>query len=220
MAHVRLTYGDVEIGKPLAFAIHDRQGHTLLNHGFVIKDQRQLDKLVERGGYFDAIDEDSTEQAELPSHVSAYRLAVAVADEYEDLFADGVEVADIRRLPDIAGEIQKLCALDPDPLLAVILLYKSGRYSLRHSFACAILTAILMGVLEQNADKRRSAITGALAMNLAMLDLQDALYHQETPLTLEQKQALVLHPRNAARMLAERGMTDDALLDVVEDHHV
>jgi HD-GYP domain-containing protein (c-di-GMP phosphodiesterase class II) len=218
MARLRLKSGDVSIGKPLPFALMDSGGRTLLSIGYVIPNDSQLERLIERGVFFDAFD-DEVGAHQLVEHVSVYRLVIAVAEEYQTLLAVPPDITILPRLEAVAGEISKLCALDADAALAFILLHKDARYSIRHAFAAAILTEVLMRELKQSADDVRRAVMGALAMNLCMLELQDDLYRQEVALTLEQKQSIVLHPQRASRLLAECGCTDAALLGIVEDHH-
>ena len=60
---------------------------------------------------------------------------------------------------------------------------------------------------------------GALTMNVAMLELQNALYSQSAPLDAMQRRGLVAHPEAAVAWLVERGADDPLWLDVVRQHH-
>ena len=217
MARVRLGFGDVEIGKPLPFALQDATGRTLLNAGYVIFND-QLERLLEREVYFEAFENESNSVSPI-EHVSVCRLVLAVAEEYASILASPIDSASLVRIDAVAKEIEKLCALDADAALAFILLHKSSRYSVRHAFAAAILTEVMMREWQRTADEVRLGVSAALCMNLCMLDLQDELYRQQAPLTLEQKQTIVQHPQLAARLLSELGCSDPALPEVVLDHH-
>ncbi|MBI5862023.1 MAG: hypothetical protein HZB64_07580 [Rhodocyclales bacterium] len=218
MAKIRLGYDDVKIGVPLTFKIMNESGRTLLNIGYVISSADQLERLVERGVYFDAFEEGVATSTAV-ERVSVYQLGIAVAEEYEALLAQPIDAAAISRLAGIAEEIERICLLDADAALAMILLHKTPRYSVRHAFAAAILTEVLMRELKQDVADVHRAVKAALCMNLCMLELQDKLYRQEEALTLEQKQAVVLHPQRAVALLSAAGCSDTALLDAVYDHH-
>ncbi|HEY6896527.1 MAG TPA: HD domain-containing phosphohydrolase [Rhodocyclaceae bacterium] len=218
MAKLQLTLGDVEIGKPLPFELKDQAGRILLNAGYVIPDRAQLERLVDRGVFFDAL-EDPAAIGRMAERISVYRLVVEAADEYAELVARPFDAAALAGIHKVAQEIEKLCALDADASLAFILLHKETRYSVRHGFATAILTEVLMRELNQDAAEVRRAVAAALCMNLCMLELQDELYRQELALSLEQKQAVVLHPQRAGQLLASVGCADAALIAIVEDHH-
>lgn len=218
MAKVRLGIGDVTIGKPLSFKVTDESGRTLLNIGYVIRSAEQLDHLIARGGYFDVF-EDSVTHTALVERISVYRLVIAVAGEYEALLAKPIDATAVHRLSGIAQKIERLCVLDADAALAFVLLHKSSRYPARHAFAAAILAEVLMRELKQDAADVHRAVMAALCMNLCMLELQDELYRQEVALTLEQKQALILHPQRAAALLSAAGCNDTVLLEAIYDHH-
>ncbi|HEX5392004.1 MAG TPA: HD domain-containing phosphohydrolase [Rhodocyclaceae bacterium] len=215
---IKVGYSDLVLGKPLPFDLIDEDGLVLLTHGYVLRSEAQIERLVMRGVYYDFIEEEGagTERAE---RVSVYQRVQETAAAFAALFAGGPDAVDYRRVMAVAGDIQSLCALDPHPVLAAIHLYRTSRYALRHVFGTAVLTEVLLKHLGRSDEVRRDAVAGALTMNMAMLDLQDALYKQEQPLTGEQKRDIVTHPLSTVKMLRAAGVEQEIWLDVAEHHH-
>lgn len=216
MAWVKLGYGQVSPGQALPFDLQDEQGRTLLSAGYVLQGQAQIDRLVERGVYYDRIEDEAPVLASL-ERISVYQRIAHVADDLNAALS--ATTPDVGHVRAIAADLQAACELDSNPALAAILLQKAGRYSLRHSFATALLTEILLKEMGRTPLQRQSAVAGALTMNIAMLELQDALYRQEMPLALEQKRSVIEHPGAAAKALRNLGITDPIWLDVAEHHH-
>lgn len=218
MPQARLAFGDVEVGMPIPFHLMDISGNVLLKAGYVIPNEDQLQRLIERGTFYEAFESEDvgTGKAE---RVSVFRLVIELAAKYQALLDEPFGAPQFQRLSQIAEEIEKVFILDADAALAFNLLCKENRYSIRHGFATAILTGVLLRELQESPEVIHRAVLGALSMNLCMIELQDELYRQDVPLTLEQKQAIVLHPQRAAKRLVDCGCQDSALLEIVQDHH-
>lgn len=218
MTLVQARYGDLVLGKPLPFNLIDEDGRVLLTCGYVLNSESQIERLVNRGVFYEPIEE-AVGESHTHEKVSVYQRVLETAAAFEAVFADGVDQINFYRLVDIASHIQALCDLDPHPLLASIHLYRPARYSLRHAFATAVLSEVLLRHVGRSDEARRQAVAGALTMNLAMMDLQDALYAQEKPLTPEQKRDIVTHPLSVVRLLRANGIEQEIWLDVAEHHH-
>ncbi|CAB1367840.1 HD-GYP domain-containing protein [Denitratisoma oestradiolicum] len=219
MGRVRLEPGRIRHGQALAFDLYDGQGRTLLRRGFVVQRPDQLDRLIERGAYFDAEFEETSSPSGKLELVSVHGLVADVIRDYEPVLGQPVESLSPADVLDIARRIQDACLLDADPALACVQLQRASRYSLRHSFHTAVLTEVLLARMGRDDASRLQAVAGALTMNVAMLGLQDALYHQNGALTPEQKRQIVTHPQAGARALAALGVDNPIWLDVVEHHH-
>lgn len=216
---VQAGYGDLVLGRPLPFDLVDEDGRVLLSHGYVLNSESQVERLVMRGVYYEPIESEGEASSQRTERVSVYQRVTETAAAFEALFAQGADAIDYSRILAISDEIQSLCALDAHPALAAIHLYRSPRYALRHAFGTAVLTEVLLKHLERSEESRRDAVAGALTMNVAMLDLQDALYRQEKPLTPEQKRDIVTHPSSTVHMLRAAGVEHEIWLDVAEHHH-
>ncbi|QDX80729.1 hypothetical protein B9N43_05400 [Denitratisoma sp. DHT3] len=219
MAWTRLVPGRLKPGQPLPFSLLDRHGRVLLNCGFVIQQEEQLARLIERGAYYDEIETEGDVVAAGAERVCIQEIIVGIIHDYERVLDCPLDALQPEIVLDIARRVQMVCRLDPEPALACIQLQRASRYSMRHAFHTAVLTEILLSRLDRDDAQRLPAVAGALTMNVMMLGLQDALYHQSTALTPEQKMQIVVHPRDGARALAARGVDDPVWLDVVEHHH-
>lgn len=217
MERVRLDYMHLAPGQPLPFELTDAHGRVLLKHGYVIRDEAQIERLVERGVYFEAPEDAASQQ----QPADETRPPQVCGSELFDAYVCLVDSTppDCAGVADIAGSLQAFCETHADMALACTLLQRAGCYSLRHSFHTAILSEMLLKRLGRPAEERCQAIAGALTMNLCMRALQDELYAQNIPLTIEQKRTMIAHPQSAAQMLREQGIADPVWLEVVENHH-
>jgi HD-GYP domain-containing protein (c-di-GMP phosphodiesterase class II) len=217
MAKVQLELHHVAVGQPLPFDLVDQNGFVLLKYGFLLQSQGQLNRLIERGVFFEEIFDESAPRQQAAQRVSIYRSVSELAAEFAALMSPSE--FDVSRILDVARRIGVLTELDADAALANIQLYRGSAYSLRLSFHTAVFTTVLLRRLGCPPDVRLHATAGALTMNLGMLALQDVLYRQNAPLTLEQKREIVTHPRQGAARLRECGVGQPVWLEVVEHHH-
>ena len=72
-------------------------------------------------------------------------------------------------------QLQRLCALEPDMMLAVAQRLRGGRYCVRHSIATACVLEFTLARLGTSPGERRTAVMAALTMNLGMFELQETL---------------------------------------------
>ncbi len=215
MEKIRLTHGRVGFGEPLPFALFDGHGRLMLKLGQIIPSQDLLDRLIERGVFFDEIFEE-VEQKVTEKTPVFLRLSELAAD-FESLIVQ--DTPDYSRILEISTSIQYLCGLDADAALANVQLQVIGRHSIRQSFRAAVMTEVLLKRLDRPEDVRRYAISGALTMNIGMLDLQDILYSQSAPLTDDQKRIIIMHPQVAIQALQKQGIEHPVWLEVVGHHH-
>lgn len=120
---------------------------------------------------------------------------------------------------DTGAELQRLCALDPDAMLAVPLLLEGGRCATRHAISSAVVLEFMLARHGTERAVRRSAVRAALTMNVGMHALQEALYAHAGPLTPGQRAAVLAHPSVGAARLRDAGVDDACWLDVVAQHH-
>src|SRR5205085_4037771 len=67
--------------------------------------------------------------------------------------------------------------------------------------------------------ERRSLVSAAMSMNLAMIELQGRLAVQAAPPTPDQREQIHQHPRRSAEQLRAAGVADALWLAAVEQHH-
>lgn len=222
----RLTASHVKIGVPLPGDIYDETQHLLLSAGFVITDPSMLKTLLARGMYVD-----------LRTFKLAYESPEPAAQAVERKF-DPFQVRDslkkrlnrtLRSLHDIkdAGEqiaglaatIRSLTTADAEGAIAAGILDQDESYAIRHSVQSAILCDLIVATLGWPDDQRSSVVGAALTMNAAMIDLQDRLAGQNTPLTPQQREAVEAHPAAACELLRQAGIDDPEWLAAVGQHH-
>jgi hypothetical protein len=155
----RLEDGDLAAGEPVPCDLFDDAGRRLLIEGTTAPDSARLEQMIGHGVFCDA-----ARHAALPPlpdtgpaiapprvarvrpwrllHALQARLDAALAglagepgpqDEPPDMLTA------LRVLQACGAELQRLCALDPDALLAAPLLLRGGRHGTRHAIATAVV---------------------------------------------------------------------------------
>lgn len=221
---IRVKKNDITLGEALPWDLFDSQGFLMLRRGFTISPDRQVDGLLNRGLYrlqsfstSGSADLAIEEMAQGPPfeildeiQVQLQRLLLQ-EDEKED-FPLGIVC--------LGNMLQQACLCDTDAALSTIFMkQKKGRYSIAHSLDTALICEVVSRRLGHSPEERLSLLAAAMTMNISMLDLQEQLYHQTTPLTDEQKWQVRIHPEEGAQRLRERGVTDAPWLDAVLQHH-
>lgn len=234
---LRLSTSQLKVGEPLRFDTYDGDGKLLLAKGYVIESRDQMERLIERGMYLESnaflqyfggvFASSDAAPPPVPGVTSSVpkrqhfifddivalrgRLDAALKAPTPDRFPS--EIADIAR--DLIDGID----LDSDAAVATLLISREGRPSTREALNVATLTALLMPQLGESAEARLSATCAALTMNVSMMELNDALYSQPTPADEEQRRQMFRHPREGEAKLRELGVTDEAWLRTVVEHH-
>jgi hypothetical protein len=218
MSNRRLVLGDIQHGVPLPCDLFDHSGRLLLRLGQTVASEAQVARILEIGVFGDpewnlefAVDEESTTRVSVFARVHSLREALVSA------------VTSLHVSPDVirghATELMELCRLDPDAALATVLLQRSPPYGVRQMVNAAIVTEILLSQREPDRAARLPVVSAALTMNVAMLELQESLYHQQDDLTEAQRADIRAHPLRAVERLKAAGVTDTVWLSVVGQHH-
>lgn len=227
MERCRLTASHIHVGVPLPGAVFDEPGNLLLNKGYVITQQAQLDTLLGRGIY---VDLDSFNAIFRPAST-----ATAPAERKFDPFAIRNTLKlrlnrtlrtmlageqGVTALIELGRDVATYAAHDPDAAIAAALIdHDDDSYPVAHSLDCAIFCSLASVHLDWPAD-RRAAITGAaLSMNLGMLDAQLRLMRQQGPLSAPQRALIDHHPAVTLELLRRAGVNDPDWLAAVAQHH-
>ena len=127
------------------------------------------------------------------------------------------------RLHKLQAEVAALVAGDADVALLVLVHLTTGdvhHYSATHSLLVAVVCELAARqIVSWPAACRPSLRSAALAMNVAMTGLQDALAVQETPPTPGQRAQIDSHAERGAALLREAGVADELLLQAIAQHH-
>jgi HD-GYP domain-containing protein (c-di-GMP phosphodiesterase class II) len=134
------------------------------------------------------------------------------------------------RIQDFPWKLQRFAAWLQDLLTSEVdaglyLLFQltatsAARYSASHAVICAALCEVVAPRLRLPDEERSALVQAALAMNIGMTDLQDALALQMAPPSVAQRQQITTHAAGSVALLEQVGVTNRLLLDTVRLHHV
>jgi HD-GYP domain-containing protein (c-di-GMP phosphodiesterase class II) len=203
----------------LPWDVYDDRGRLLLKRGLLVSTDTQIDALIERGLFTE--DDPVREKARVESvTTSAVALILDARHILQTLSApSGSKTHFSQHILSVRELVRQACAMSRDAALAMTLLHRVGRYSIRHSVDAAIACQVVGESVGMPEAELSSAVAGALTMNISMLELQDDLQAQEEPLTDAQRELIRQHPEAGAALLLEYGVTDPLWLQVVRYHH-
>lgn len=216
--------GQIKLGFPLAWGIRDGNGMLLLARGHRVVDAAMLSALLSRGVFVDA------------AEIRAARAASSNATKPKEGFfgrwrlASGrlntlltTSPADLRSaLDEIVSVLMALADRYPDKVLFQILRHdqtKLQSYGVSHSLHCAAVCCLTGKRMGWDDAQRRSLVSAAISMNVAMIELQGRLAVQAAPPSPEQRQEINDHPIRSAHLLMAAGVDDPTWLTAVEQHH-
>ena len=213
----------VLVGTPLPFNVRDVDRTLLLARGQVIGSHDQMEALFRRGCLVDV--------AELLTPADIIRLAPAQAlpgmwkdslNQVSEAIRHSSEEGFSAALEASTPAVLSLIERDKDLAIFQVLRQDGNehvQYGVTHSTHAAI-TAFLVGqrLGWSDADAQR-LFKVALTMNISMLELQGQLAVQTTPVTPDQRAAILAHPEFSVRMLEISGITDADWLRGVAEHH-
>jgi HD-GYP domain-containing protein (c-di-GMP phosphodiesterase class II) len=221
MGKRRISATELAVGNVMAWDAYDEQGRLLLRKGMVIASNSQVDGLIERGLFAEV------DPVKPPAPIgnddiapSAVALILEARRRLEILCApNGPKEQFSERIYGIRELIGKACTLSQDASLAMTLLERKGRYSIRHAIDVAIACHVVGSALEIPEPDLSAVVAAALTMNMSIMALQDDLQAQKEPLSPAQREVIRLHPEASAALLRERGVTNEMWLGALLAHH-
>ena len=226
---VPLHERDIVVGRPVPWAVYDKQGHLLLGEGMVVRSEQQRAKLVARGLYREReLAVPLRRPAEPPPGETPPAVPITVPALVQDLMerlavafrlvvqgqAEGRD-----RLLRLAEDVHRHCRQSTDAVLGILQLDEEGSYALLHPLHAGVLTAVMLRRLELSERRGIAVIAGALSHDIGLLDEQDALQRCRGPLSREAWSRVHAHPSAGAGLLRRAGVKDPDWLDVVLHHH-
>jgi HD-GYP domain-containing protein (c-di-GMP phosphodiesterase class II) len=218
MTKRRIAQTELAIGSVLEWDVYDEAGRLLLRKGQTVSRESHVEALKERGLFIQV--EGPRQDPPAPLSTSAVALILDAREQLElacsaRTHADGFS----DRILAIRHLIGSACDLSTDAALAMSLLARTGRYSIRHSVDAAVACHVVGRASGMNEEELTYVVAAALTMNLSMLQLQDELQAQEAPLTEAQREAVQGHPEASAMLLSKLGVNDRTWLETVASHH-
>jgi HD-GYP domain-containing protein (c-di-GMP phosphodiesterase class II) len=225
----RVNPADLRLGEPLPYAIYDSAGMLLLQAGFIVNTQKQIDVLIANGSYkrSEAGDEQRVRPAPRPSVATEERnsfemlelLKIRMKRIFDHHRAGSVDADFMSRIEGIALTIQEACTHDTDAALANLHLDYDSSYAVVHHLQAAILCELVGRKLGIRDEVRLPLVKAGLTHDIGLLDIQDILDRQLAPLTPLQRERIERHPVDSERILYELGATEPAWLEPVRHHH-
>ena len=213
----------IKLGTPLPFSIRDGQSKLLLAKDQVVKDEEQLEALMDRGAYVN-LDELRGARAEIYNAPPELLPALwrKLADQLSRTLVGMPSPQAPQALDEAARYLAALAERAPD--VAIFLLVRPDatstvRYGVMRSLHAAV-AAFLIGLrLAWPTERCLTLVKAAFTMNLGMLDLQERLSNQERALNPGQRQAIHAHPLTSVASLKDSGVADADWLEAVAQHH-
>lgn len=222
-AQAKIHSKEIKVGTAIGWSAYDAQGRLLLLKGAVIKSQKQLDALIERGLYRQAGSKKSTAPAPPVKKVeiSPFLIVDDLSKRLKGIFLGLINKKQEMpaRICHLAQDIHAMCQQDFDASIAAVQLTHDLDYVLAHPLHVAILCELIAEFLEYSDTRRERLVVAALTANLGMLSLQSTLHKQQSPLTSEQRQKIQEHPRQSTNILRAAGVNDEDWLNIVLQHH-
>lgn len=223
MGKQRISVGDIQIGKPLPWAVSDANGKLLLREGFVIETDAQLGRLIEQGLFFDE-DSRSKKLEVVQGNTEPPSAVRLIGDARNQLMQVSLRLKNVdfdpqQKATEIASLVQQACSVNRDVALAMILLKQEGSYAVRHLLDSAVVSCIVCKAMNMPEDELQSTLKAAMTMNLGMIEVQDKLNSFGNDLTPALQAAIQSHPRKSVDILKQLGITDQLWLDMVLQHH-
>jgi len=227
MKAYRVTSSAIKVGDPLPWNILDHSGKLLLKKGTVVTSPHLLEMLLERGCY---LPDDDTYFPHAPTIKSALEDTQGPFNPFEIIeactFRLGRVMYNLTQNKDcsemihvIANDIMHACEKAPDATLGAVHLLHGHAYTTIHPIHVATLCYALCTAVKLPREETHTIIAACLTSNIGMLELQEVLHEQTSPLTSEQKQQIQHHPEESVRILKASGINDLLWLNIVMQHH-
>lgn len=223
MKLLRLCANQIRLNEPLPWNVRNEPGALLLSKGFLIKEQHQIDTLLDRGVYVDQEEFEAHQRATKAARPKAdpFALWAAILKQVGSLLRGHADnphfVDDIGRM---SGHIHGAMKQDVEAGTFEMIYADHTSYAVAHSLQTAFVSSLVAERFGWSETERTVLVRAALTMNIAMLDLQNLLSQQTTPLTPQQKAEIASHPARGREILEQAGVTDQDWLSTVADHHV
>jgi len=224
---VKLTVGgSLRVNRPLPWDVVDAQGAVLLRKGDIPTDQKQLEALIAQGAFAHVDDAEFERQrkarATTPDASKSDPLTPwdSIYGRLATLLANPEDVSSfVDAMTSISASLLALTERSNDIAVYAMIQADQSNYPIAHAMQCAVLCAIYCQHDDWPMLDRLTLINATLTMNIAMLDLQQALTVQVEPPTPEQRQLIRNHPLAGRARLHQLGVSDQVWLQIVAQHH-
>ena len=223
----------LQVGEPLPFHVLDPHERRLLAEGHVVVGQSQLEALIARGAWVDRRVVEALRAARSQPAPDALPLQARVLTLFDHWEGAVWELdnqlrrvmAGHRAMSDLVHLGQSLISrVDHHADAALYLVVRPADprfalYALQHALHCATVGLVLSRQLGWPAGEQAKLVAAALTMNVSTLELQAQMALQSNPPTTRQREQIQGHPEASEALLRQAGVTDEAWLRAVREHH-
>jgi len=224
-----LTGLELRVGTRLPWSVYSPQGTLLLTEGTLIRSEKQIERLLGvQAHYFVSPNPaiyNAAQKQVLPStdQVSSFVVIHTFLERLEAAFAlrraEGAGSAFIRKVMQLVFDIQAACEESADAMLGTVQLIVDAPHGLVHPLHMALMCEVASCRMGKGPLERFPLVAAALTHDLGMYEVQQQLFEQESPLTVQQRQLIEQHPQRSYELLLERGVTEERWLQPVLQHH-
>lgn len=226
MQLLKLVESKVQVGEPLRWNVRNQDCTLLLAQGYVIRNENQLEMLLERGMYVDIEEIRALEALEAPPECpqeTIYARWTSAIDTLETLLRTlGQEPDFPRSIHTLATSTVELVSLDPDIGIYMAVRQDQARhlrYGYSHSVYSALISILMAKRMGWSAEQVLQLTLAALTMNASIAELQGQMAFQDYPVLDRQRAQIQQHPNASAALLEQAGITDTGWLNAVRQHH-
>ncbi len=224
---LRLCAEQVRPGEPLPWDVRNEPGDLLLNKGYVLQDEAQVQALIERGVFVDheAFTAHQIAQPQAPTTKATQGtptdLCTQLHQQMSTLLRSPVDNPRFRSdLHSASDNIRQTLQRDAEAAVFGLFASDPQTTATSHSVNTALVAAMTATQFGWSESEQATLTHAALTMNISALRLHDALSTQQTPLTALQTHELITHPAHSRALLEKAGVTNSDWLRTVEQHHV
>ena len=229
MKRSKLGINEIVLDKPLEWSIYGSNGQLLLRQGSVITSEEVIGKIFQHDPFrnVERIIQTSPPIYERTAAVKStearnpFNEITRFSTRYRNLTKD-IEKKDHsigNKVLRLAKDIQSLVEFDEDACLGAIHLYYDQTYTALQPIYKAILCELTASLQDVTAIERQSLLAAALTSNIGLLEIQDQLNNQTTPLTEQQRQTINNAPARAVEMLKDCRVDDTQWLKTLIENH-
>ncbi len=217
---VRVTWGDLEVGRKLIWDIYSESGKLLLKAGQTIPSSQVLEGMCKYVLYR-YVSDGETAHSKKHKRINVFVELPNFIHRLKNIFIhiENGDVDCLDKIERLAKEIQAICMLEPDATIAVFHLPNEHPHSQFHALQCAILCAFLIQEEDFSEHEQQMIVAAALTANCSMHALQDKIAKQDGMLTPDQDDRVRSHPEKSVRLLQAIGVNDKTWLMTVLNHH-
>ncbi len=221
----RLSVRDVRVGEKLPWPVFDRNGLLLLPKGTLISTKQQVERLLSNHGHLyislpQGMNSPGRRKSvqKMNTFTIVRRLLDRLSAAFNVLTVEGDD-SFTRRIMQLVCDIQAVCDENADAIMGTMHLIYDAPHGLVHPLHAGILCEVSCRRMGRSSWERFPMVAAALTHDVGLYEIQQELFEQCSPLSLEQRTRINAHPKLSYDILCAQGITDTRWLEAVLHHH-